>query len=523
MTDLIREYNREYQEYLRDESRTVGQAEKIAFPKIEEEIRSILRYCWGQSLPITIQGGRTGLAAAAVPKGGLILNLTRMNAITGCRQGDKGEYYLRLQPGVVLTELKKSIESKKMDTAGWDEIDISAYNAFVRDVAQFFTPDPTEASATIGGMVACNASGARSYCYGATRGHISGLRVVLADGDLLILKRGEHYAKGRTLSLSTVEGKQISLTLPTYQMPKTKNASGYYIEDDMDAIDLFIGSDGTLGVISEIEVSLIPLPQQIWGTTCFFRTEEIAVEAVNAIRGRVMGIAAMEYFDGDALHILRRQKLDNPAFAKLPQVEPWAKAAVYMELHCDSEQDITESLFKIGDLLDTVGASQHDTWVARNQADLDRLMFFRHAVPESVNMLIDQRKQIDPTITKLGTDMSVPDACLKQVMEFYRRELKAEGLESAVWGHIGDNHLHVNILPRNAQEYATGKALYRRWAKEICAMGGAVSAEHGVGKIKANLLTIMYGQKHIEQMRNLKATLDPKSLLGVGNMIEGCE
>lgn len=135
-------------------------------------------------------------------------------------------------------------------------------------------------------------------------------------------------------------------------------------------------------------------------------------------------------------------------------------------------------------------------------------------------MLIDQRKQSCPVITKLGTDMSVPDACLEQIMEFYRRELREEGLESAVWGHIGDNHLHVNILPRDAEEYAAGKALYQRWAKEACAMGGAVSAEHGVGKIKANLLTIMYGAEHIRQMRALKSALDPNGLLGNGNMME---
>lgn len=520
MTDLIKEYSNEYQEYLRDESRTTGHADSIAFPKTEEEIREVLRYCWQHDLPVTIQGGRTGLAAAAVPKGGQILNLTRMKAITGCRKGDKGEYYLSLDPGVVLTELKKAIESKKIDTTGWDHTSIAAYHSLLRDVPQFFTPDPTEASATIGGMVACNASGARSFCYGATRGHISGLRVVLADGDLLVIRRGECFAEGRSLCLTTESGKTLRLQLPTYEMPKTKNASGYYIEEDMDAIDLFIGSDGTLGVISQVEISLLPLPQQIWGATCFFHSEDKAVDAVIAIREAVKGVAAMEYFDGDALSVLRRQKSENPAFAKLPQVEPWAKAAVYIELHCGSEEEVADSLFQIGDLLDAAGASQQETWVARNQADLDRLMFFRHAVPESVNMLIDRRKQSCPVITKLGTDMSVPDAYLGRVMAFYRRELEANGLESAVWGHIGDNHLHVNILPRSAEEYATGKTLYQRWAKEICAMGGAVSAEHGVGKIKANLLTIMYGAEHIQQMRALKASLDPKGLLGIGNMME---
>ncbi len=157
-------------------------------------------------------------------------------------------------------------------------------------------------------------------------------------------------------------------------------------------------------------------------------------------------------------------------------------------------------------------------WVATTEAEREGQRFFRHAVPESVNMLIDQRRRTDPSITKLGSDMSVPNERLRDVVAMYRRTLAEEGFESATWGHIGSNHLHVNILPRNAEEYARGTELFARWAVEVSAMGGAVSAEHGVGKLKAHFLEEMYGATHIAESARLKVQLDPKGQLGRGNL-----
>ena len=165
-----------------------------------------------------------------------------------------------------------------------------------------------------------------------------------------------------------------------------------------------------------------------------------------------------------------------------------------------------------------VGASEVDTWVARTDVDRECQRFFRHAVPESVNMLIDERRRIDPSITKLGSDMSVPDERLHDVVSLYRRTLAEAGLESAAWGHIGDNHLHVNVLPRDSRDFAAGKKLFAGWAAEVTRMGGAVSAEHGVGKIKRGFLETMYGPAHIREMARLKCQLDPKGQLGRGNL-----
>ena len=525
--NLIRPMTAEYEEYLRDESRSVGHGESISFPKSTQQIQAVLKQLQASGTPVTLQGSRTGLTAAAVPDGGHVMNLSRMDRVLGCRQDDQGAFYLTVQPGVLLAELRKKIRNKNFDTTGWDEASLRAYTAFCRAPEQFFTPDPTETSASLGGMVNCNASGARSLYYGSVRPYVSRLKMVLADGDTLTIRRGEHFAKERQGALRTDSGRLIQIPLPTYQMPHTKNASGYYAADDMDLIDLFIGADGTLGVTAEIEIRLVPLPPIVWGVTAFFDREEKALRYVRLIRGEVLEEGqqpfvlrpvSAEFFNGDALEILRRQKRENSAFAQIHDIPARYQAAIYVELHGEQEEEVLARLLELGRAITMAGGDEGDTWVARDQSDLDRLMFFRHAIPECVNMLIDKRKQKDKTITKLGTDMAVPDSQLEEVMALYNRMLQEQGLESAIWGHIGNNHLHVNILPNDGEEYKKGQQLYRQWAAYVTEKGGAVSAEHGVGKLKAGFLLVMYGPEHIRQMRRLKLAFDPECRLNRGNL-----
>lgn len=554
MTD-IRALTAEYDDYRKDESRSVGEADTISFPTCEAEVRATLAALHASRTPVTVQGGRTGLAAGAVPHGGHVLNLSKMNRALGLRAKAAPDgstaFYLRVQPGVVLSQLRKDLEDKNVSTTGWDDGSLAAWQELCAGPEQFFPTDPTETSATIGGMVACNASGARSYRFGAVRPHVSALRVALADGDVLALRRGQALAggpDGRTLELVTEGGRTLHVDLPGYRMPQTKNASGYYAADGMDAVDLFVGSDGTLGVICEVELALMPAPQVVWGVNCFFAepgapgdepamptvvstpapaagpavpagsAEAQALAFTVLVRNRLASAAAVEYFDADALDILRDQKAHGTAFAALPAVPPEASCCVYVEIQRASEDDALADLYLLGSLMEQVGGSARLTWVGRTAIDREQQRFFRHAVPESVNMLIDERRKADPAITKLGSDMSVPDDRLADVVALYRATLREEGLQTAVWGHIGNNHLHVNVLPRDAAEYARGKALFSRWAREVTAMGGAVSAEHGVGKLKRDFLTVMYGEQNVAAMARTKLQLDPFGQLGRGNL-----
>lgn len=516
----IHPFSAEFDEYVRDESRTQGQADSISFPTSADEVREVMRTMDAHDTPVTVQGDRTGLAAGAVPHGGHVMSLVRMDRILGLRRDDRGTFHLSLQPGVVLSTLRKQLADRTIPTEGWDARSLAAWNELCQGLELFFPTDPTEASACLGGIVACNASGARSYRYGPARPHVSALEVVLADGDSLTLHRGEVHADGRTLELDTDAGRHLTLDLPTYEMPRSKNASGYYVEDDMDAIDLFIGSDGTLGTIIRIELELMVKPAVVWGVSCFFQEEAEALDFVTAARPVLDAAAAFEYFDEGALSILRSQRATSAAFSTLPEVPHDATTCIYVELDCKDEDQALAQLYLLGNLLDANGGSQRATWVARTEVDREAQLFFRHAVPESVNMLIDDRRKTDPVITKLGSDMSVPDDRLRDVAALYRSTLAERGLESAAWGHVGDNHLHVNVLPRNAADYAIGKGLFVEWARAVSAMGGAVSAEHGIGKLKRDFLSVMYGDAHIREMARLKLELDPKGMLGRGNLFD---
>jgi D-lactate dehydrogenase (cytochrome) len=191
---------------------------------------------------------------------------------------------------------------------------------------------------------------------------------------------------------------------------------------------------------------------------------------------------------------------------------------VYTEFHGASDEAVEEAVLPALEALVAFGGNEDDTWSATTARELESLKAFRHAVPEAVNLLIGERKRELPELTKLGTDMSVPDAELEAVLALYREGLAEAGLESVIFGHIGNNHLHVNLLPRSMEEYARGKALYLSWAEWVVAHRGSVSAEHGIGKLKAPFLQLMYGEEALAQMRALKTLFDPPALLNPGTL-----
>lgn len=501
MSKLIRSFSKEYEDYLRDESRKVGCADSIAFPKSETDVIDVIKEVAHKSGFITTQGARTGITGSAVPGNGTILNMSRMKQIGTFKTDDSADAsYLCVQPGALLDEIRDAVRAEGL----------------------FFPPDPTETTASVGGMVACNASGAISFLYGSTRKWIHALRVVLPDGSVLKLERGQQIADGRCFSVTTENGRIIEGSLPSYTMPNVKNAAGYYVADDMDMIDLFIGMEGTLGIITEIELKLIRKPNAIAGLTAFLPSENAAIEFVQKIRsdsGCVDHLAAIEFFNNDVLNLLRSARETRSAFGELPELPSHFHAAVYLEFHGNDEDVLDEQIMTTAELIADLGASEEDCWCATTAQEMERLKTFRHATPELVNLLIDERRKECPELTKLGTDMSVPDSELEIVMCMYNDGLKTAGLESVIFGHIGNNHVHVNIIPRNMKEYAIGKALYLEWAESVVAMGGSVSAEHGIGKIKVPFLELMYGKDHIAEMRNLKLLFDPAGMLNPGNLL----
>lgn len=508
---ITREVARDYPDFLRDESRLMGNAEAIAFPQSRGQILETLAYARTKGLPITVQGARTGIVGGAVPQGGLALNLSHMRRLT--RLGRAGDgWTVTAEPGVLMAELNAALHSRLFETQGWTEAEKALLTTFSTAPEQFLPPDPTEKTASLGGAVACNSSGARSFAYGPMRSYVRELTVALTDGSVVVLRRGRDRAQGRDFTVSGRSG-----TLPTYVTPPVKNAAGYCTGNNLDLVDLVIGSEGTLGVVVEAELELRPLPPVVWAVTAFLPDEAKAMSLVRALRDRPAEErpAAIEFFGPTALELLRAHRED---VAGLPGGADVSWSAIYVEYHGEDEETLTERMETMVGLLAGCGGSEDQTWIAMEPAELRRLQDFRHAVPEAVNRLIDLRKRAHPTITKLSTDMAVPDDRLEDVLALYHGGIAELGAEYVIFGHVGDNHLHVNLIPRDPDEYAAGKRLVAHWAHEVIKMGGTISAEHGVGKLKRELLLAMYGERAIHEMRAVKSVFDPDGLLGQGNL-----
>lgn len=342
---------------------------------------------------------------------------------------------------------------------------------------QFYPPDPTEQTASVGGSIATNASGSRSYLYGSTRKWVNGLKVALIDGRVIDFRRGD----------------TIDFPVPEIPAPHTtKNTAGYPLRPGMDWVDLFTGSEGTLGVVLEADLRLLPTPDDLLSGVIFCRSDAEALDAVDAWRG-IEALRMIEYFDANALALLRGR------YAEVPLK---ARAAVLIEQTGD-------------DTGPWEPYAEGDSWFAFTHTDRERFRAFRHALPEMVNDLMRRRGFL-----KLGSDFAVPVRRNREMLRLYHDRLTRAALDYVIFGHIGDAHVHVNILPASADQFETGKQLMLDFAREAVAFGGTVSAEHGLGKRKSHLLSLQFTPEQIEAMKNVKRRLDPQWLLGRGNVFE---
>jgi D-lactate dehydrogenase (cytochrome) len=300
-------------------------------------------------------------------------------------------------------------------------------------------------------------------------------------------------------------------------MPQTrKHAAGYYVAPEMDAVDLFIGSEGTLGVVTEIEASLLAKPEGVLSGIVFFADEERLLAFVQEARELSLGTRdathnetlsidarALEYFDAESLHFLRER------FALVPL---GAAGAIFFEQ--ETNADTEDALMQMWlDILQKHDALLDDSWFGTNEYDRAEMAEFRHQLPVMVNEWLARHGQ-----RKVSTDMAVPDEHFAAMLAFYRELLRASHLQHVIFGHIGDNHVHVNIMPRDDAEAVAAREIYFRFIRRAVSSGGTISAEHGVGKIKRDYLRELYGENHLREMAALKRAFDPACILGRGNI-----
>ena len=453
-----------------------GHADRVVLPESIEEISQLLANANRERVPVTISGAGTGTVGGRVAFGGIVLATDKLNRIKQIVHEDHGGFAV-VEPGVVLADLQRAADHEGL----------------------LYPPDPTERGCFVGGNVATNASGARTFKYGPTRNYIRRLSVVLASGEVLDLRRGDvrSDARGRIRL-----GKSIEVTLPRYRMPATrKNATGYFVAPEMDAVDLFIGSEGTLGVIGEIEVKLLPKPEGLLSGVVFFTDEADVLALVRDVRAKV-DARAVEFFDEESLRFLRE---------KYPTIPAEAVAAIFFEQETTTANE-DAVLNQWLSLLDQHHALA-DSWFATNEQDQAKLREFRHQLPVLMNEWFAHYRQ-----RKVSTDMSVPDDAFAGLFRLYKDTLQSSGLRYTIFGHIGDNHVHVNILPRDEAEGARARELYVQFLKYAASVGGTLSAEHGVGKLKRDYLHLFYSDKQLREMASLKLALDPNGILGRGNI-----
>ncbi len=490
----------ELQNYLTDASNMPGgHADKLFIPETSEEIAEILKEADAQKNQVTVSGARTGTVGGAIPFGGFVISLEKLNKI---KEINKAELFAVVESGVILNDFQKAVEAENL----------------------FYPPDPTEWSCQIGGTVATNASGARSFKYGATREFVEELEIVLANGEILNLKRGAHISENGFINLETESGTEIRAKLPTYRQPDTrKNTSGYFSGDKIDAIDLFIGSEGTLGIITKIKLKILPKPASFFSGIIFFENEADLLNFVNEareisfntrkteiqnpksnIQNRI-DASLIEYFDEKALKFISE---------KFPEVPESAKGAIFFEQETDAETE--DSLLEQWNaLLEKSNADLEQSWFTTTEQDREKMRSFRHALPVSVNERIVRYKQ-----KKVGTDMAVPDDKFASFLRFYKEKLDDSGLEYVIFGHIGDNHLHANMIPKTDDEATKARHLYGRFIAQSIMLGGTISAEHGIGKHKSKYLYVQYGERFLNEMAELKKAFDPQGILGRGNMFD---
>jgi D-lactate dehydrogenase (cytochrome) len=224
----------------------------------------------------------------------------------------------------------------------------------------------------------------------------------------------------------------------------------------------------------------------------------------------------MEYFGTNALAMIKEKA--GSAGIKVPAMKDETKAIIFFEFSFTPE-NMEELVMGLEEILIKNNTSSESSWAGMDRSELAKMKIVRHFVPETVNGIIAQRKAQYHEVHKIGTDMAVPDEALRDYLKFYITTLEEQGMEYAMWGHIGDNHIHVNMLPRNNEEVKQGMDNYMTFAKRAIELGGTVAAEHGIGKLKRGFLEAMYGEKGISEMQAVKRCLDPKWLINRGNMI----
>lgn len=425
----------------RDESyHTPYPPDAVCFAHTTEEVAEAVKICARHGTPVIPFGTGTSLEGhVAALQGGVCIDLSQMNAILAVRPEDMD---CTVQAGVTRKQL----------------------NEYLRDTGLFFPIDPG-ADASLGGMAATRASGTNAVRYGTMRENVLALTVVLADGR--IIKTGRRARK---------------------------SAAGY------DLTRLFVGSEGTLGLITEVTLRLHGIPEAVVSAVCPFPSVADAVNTVIETIQAGVPVARIEFLD--EVQIGAVNTYSKMSYEEVPHL--------FFEFH-GSEAGVKEQAELVKDLADANGG-RHFQW-ATTPEDRDRLWEARHKAYYAALAL-------RPGGTGFSSDVCVPISRLAECIVETKKDLDASGLITPVVGHVGDGNFHVLFLvdPDNPEELAEAKELNDRLVRRAIAMDGTCTGEHGVGYGKMEFLEAEHGEA-LSVMRAIKLALDPGNLMNPGKIV----
>jgi D-lactate dehydrogenase (cytochrome) len=464
-----------------------GFAAGIAFPATTEEAAALIAAA-PRVLPI---GAQSSLTGGATPRGDLIIGTRALTQITPL-----ANKCVRAGAGVPLVELQRVLAADLL----------------------YYPPVPTYDGAFVGGTIATNAAGPATFKYGSARRWVEAITVVLADGSILELRRGDVTASpDGWLELPQAAGRRVRVPVPTYVMPDVaKLSAGYFARPGMDLIDLFIGSEGTLGFITHATLRVVPLPRRCV-VLVTFDSDAQAVRLTAALRARAattpgrppaLDVSAVEFMDSRALTLVPDEIFQRSNIARPSQGAGFLLAQIET-----GDQDEDVMLEQLADVLATcdIDADPHIA-APGDDRGIARLFAIREGVPSSLNAMIAATKaRLQQDVEKTAGDVIVPFDRLEQSLALYRATFERHGLEYAIWGHVSDGNMHPNVVPRSLDDVRRGRTAILEIARAVMALGGAPLAEHGVGRsaLKQQMLRDLYGDSGIEEMRAVKRALDP--------------
>jgi len=415
----------------------------VVQPRSEEDIVEVVKIAHEHAIPIIARGAGTALSGQAVPiKGGIILDMAAMNKIKEIKIEN---FYCKVEPGVIYGELNK---------------ELAKYGFF-------FPPSPGSGDVcTIGGTIATNASGMRAIKYGATRDYVLGLRAVFPPG--------KAYALG-------------SSTL--------KNSSGYQIER------LLVGSEGTLGIITEATIKIIPLPEKRGVALASFDTLHDAGKGVANIIAAGIIPSALEIMDKVCI-----QAVNKSMNIGLPEVE-----AILIIEKDGKEEEIKKDIERIAEICRKSNAK--DVVFTFDEEKMANLWKGRKGVLPSLSRYGGNKISVS-----LADDMAVPISKIPDAVKAFQEISKKYGILIGTYGHAGDGNLHTKILidPTSEEEWKKAEKVVDEIYKVVYELGGIVSGEHGIGISKAPWMV----KENIELMERIKAALDPKNIMNPGKMMQ---